>query len=163
MSAGRWWVLAAWVTLVACAVPRDPAHAWRRALFRNVLGRAGRRHAALRLRPALLRGPTLGDRAYHGPMITVWTDFNAESPDGACWLLKYDGEDLDAQLPCLGLRGGDIVVLTQDGDFTVRARLELRFEAMLGRTALVAVPDWASLRFSEGSGEGGAGDRRILR
>ena len=96
-------------------------------------------------------------------MISVWTDFNAEAPDGACRLLKYDGDDLDAQMPRLGLKEGDIVVLRQDGDFTVRARLELRFATMLGRTALVAVPDWPSLRYVDGPAEDGTGDHTTLR
>jgi hypothetical protein len=36
------------------------------------------------------------------PMISVRTDRNAASPDGARWLLKCGGDNLDAQMPCVG-------------------------------------------------------------
>lgn len=79
-------------------------------------------------------------------MIRVFSDFNAMTPDEVCWNLVYQGTDLEKQLDKLQLSKGDKIILYQDeGDFDVIATLDYRFVAMLGRMALVAVPDWSTM------------------
>jgi hypothetical protein len=79
-------------------------------------------------------------------MLKVFTDFNARTADGACWNLAYRGTDLGGRADELHLERGDKVILFQDeGDFEVTATLDVRYVDVLGREALVAVPDWLTL------------------
>jgi hypothetical protein len=80
------------------------------------------------------------------PMLKVFTDFNARTVDGVCWILVYQGSDLDERTDELHLRKGDKIILFQDkDDFEVTATLDVRYVDVLGRVALVAIPDWSTL------------------
>jgi hypothetical protein len=79
-------------------------------------------------------------------MLKVFTDFNARTSNGMCWILKYDGSDLGKKIDELGLARGDKVQLFQDeDDFEVVAVLDYRFVDILQREAWVAVPDWSTI------------------
>lgn len=79
-------------------------------------------------------------------MLKVWTDFNARTPDDECWILKYEGENLDQLFESLELRDGDKIMLFQDDDdFTVEAKLEFKFVRILQRNAWVAHPNWSTI------------------
>lgn len=84
------------------------------------------------------------------PLIRLWTDFNAQTPDEECWILVFDDRHLetDQHFAALALKSGDKVLLYQDDDdFTVSATLEKRFVSVLRRVAWVAMPDWATLKY----------------
>jgi hypothetical protein len=79
-------------------------------------------------------------------MLKVFTDFNARTKDGLCWILKYNEDDLSSQVSQLNLKPGDKVILYQDeGDFEVVATLDFRWVDFLGREAWVAIPDWITI------------------
>ena len=78
-------------------------------------------------------------------MVKVFTDFNARTPDGVCFILKYRGANLEGQLVELGLGKGDKIVLYQDDDFEVTATLDMRYVDLLKRESWVAVPDWSTV------------------
>jgi hypothetical protein len=79
-------------------------------------------------------------------MLVVRTDFNARTVDGVCWILVYQGADLEERKDELRLQKGDKIILFQDeDDFEVTATLDFRYVDVLGRAALVAVPDWSTL------------------
>lgn len=76
----------------------------------------------------------------------MWTDFNAKTQDGVCWLLKYNNVALESQASSLHMAKGDKIILYQDGDdFDVTAKLDRRYVAALEREVWVAVPDWSTL------------------
>jgi hypothetical protein len=79
-------------------------------------------------------------------MMKVFTDFNARTSNGACWILKYDGSDLGEKIDELGLAKGDKVKLFQDeNDFEVIAVLDYKYVDLLQREVWVAVPDWSTI------------------
>jgi hypothetical protein len=79
-------------------------------------------------------------------MLKVFSDFNARTPDGVCWNLRYQGIDLEEQVQALHLARGDKIVLYQDeDDLEVIASLDFRYVDVLAREAWVAVPDWSTL------------------
>lgn len=79
-------------------------------------------------------------------MYKIFTDINARTSDGMCWVLKYRGEDLDQLISPLKLAKGDKVILYQDeDDFEVVATLDFKFVPILARDAWIAVPDWSTL------------------
>lgn len=79
-------------------------------------------------------------------MLKLFTDFNAMTADGLCWLLKHDAVDLDKRIDDLKLGIGDEVLLFQDeNDFGVTAVLDHRHVEILGRKTWVAIPDWSTL------------------
>jgi hypothetical protein len=79
-------------------------------------------------------------------MLKVFTDFNATTPDGLCWILKYEAVDLKNRIDDLKLSAGDKVLLFQDeSDFEVMAALDYRYVEILGRETWVAIPDWSTL------------------
>jgi hypothetical protein len=79
-------------------------------------------------------------------MLRVLTDFNAATPDDLCWLLKYQGVDLEVQADTLKIARGDKIILYPDeDDFDVSATLDFQFVDVLGRQTWVAVPDWSTL------------------
>ncbi len=76
-------------------------------------------------------------------MLRLFTDFNAITPDDECWILVHDGSDVTPDL----VKPGDRVLLYQDADdFEVEATIDERFVAILQRRALVALPDWDTMR-----------------
>jgi hypothetical protein len=78
--------------------------------------------------------------------IRIYTDFNAQTPDGLCWLLLYNDEDLGSQVEKLGLGKQSKVVLYQDeDDFEVMVTLDFQYNDFLKREAWIATPDWATL------------------
>lgn len=78
-------------------------------------------------------------------MLRVYSDFNARTPDDACWLLLYKAVPLAGQIQVLGLTAGSTVILFQDeDDFEVLATLDRRYVDILGREAWVAIPDWST-------------------
>jgi hypothetical protein len=79
-------------------------------------------------------------------MLRVYTDFNSEAPEGYCWLLLYEGQDLESRIGQLGLGKGDLVLLYQDeDDFEVTAALDHIHVHVLGRDAWIARPDWSTM------------------
>jgi hypothetical protein len=79
-------------------------------------------------------------------MLKLLTDFNASTHDDVCWILKYDGKDLEQRINDLKSAVGDKVLLFPDeDDFEVTAVLDYRYVDILGRKAWVAVPDWSTL------------------
>jgi hypothetical protein len=79
-------------------------------------------------------------------MLKVFTDFNARTSDGVCWILKYDDADLEKRIDDLKFIVGDKVQLFQDeNDFEVTAVLDYRYVDVLKRKTWVAVPDWSTL------------------
>ena len=79
-------------------------------------------------------------------MLRVFTDFNAITPDGMCWILEYEKAELGERISDLRLRKGDKIALYQDeDDFEVTATLDFRYVDILKREAWVAIPDWGSL------------------
>jgi hypothetical protein len=79
-------------------------------------------------------------------MPRVFTDFNARTPDGLCWLLKFNNSEIEQQIKQLGLRKGDKMLLYQDeDDFNVTATIDFRYVDALGRETWVAAPDWSTL------------------
>lgn len=40
-------------------------------------------------------------------MLKVFTEFNATTPDGLCWILKYEAVDLKNRIDDLRLSAGD--------------------------------------------------------
>ena len=84
-------------------------------------------------------------------MYKIFTDFNARTPDGVCWILYYGDESIDQLISSLKLKTGDTIILYQDeDDFEVEAMIDFRFVPILSREAWVAVPDWSTLVRSAG-------------
>jgi len=80
-------------------------------------------------------------------MLKVFTDFNAQTPDDMCWLLRFEGADLADQVATLALKEGDKIILFQDeDDFEVVAILSYRYVDILGRQTWVAIPDWTTIK-----------------
>ena len=79
-------------------------------------------------------------------MLRVYADFNARTPDGMCWILRYEDSALEERISDLRLRKGDKIALYQDeDDFEVTATLDFRYVDILKREAWVAIPDWGTL------------------
>jgi hypothetical protein len=77
-------------------------------------------------------------------MLTVTTDFQAIEADGACWILRYNGVDLDKIAREQGICQGDRVILDAFEDFEVVGTLDFKFVAALNRDGWVAYPDWST-------------------
>ena len=77
-------------------------------------------------------------------MIRVFTDFNARTSNGNCWILHYRDADLSGQIEALRLKVGDRILLYQDDDFEVIASLDFQYVDVLGRSEWIAVPDWST-------------------
>lgn len=76
-------------------------------------------------------------------MLTLFTDFNATTSDGLCYILVHGDNPVDRAL----LREGETVLLYQDeDDFEVEAVIRSRFLPELGYTTFVAIPDWPTKR-----------------
>jgi hypothetical protein len=79
-------------------------------------------------------------------MLKIFTDFNARTPDGLCWILVHDNVDQNTQVHELSLVVGDRILLYQDeDDFEVAATLDFKYIDIIGREGWVAIPDWATL------------------
>jgi hypothetical protein len=79
-------------------------------------------------------------------VLKVFTDFNAITPDGMCWILQCEDSALEERISDLRLNKGDKIVLYQDeDDFEVTATLDFRYVDILKREAWVAIPDWGTL------------------
>jgi hypothetical protein len=79
-------------------------------------------------------------------VLRIYTDFNARTPDGICWILKYRDIDLEKQAQHLHLTKGDKVILyPEEEDFEVIADLDFKHVDVLGHEIWVAVPDWSTL------------------
>lgn len=87
-------------------------------------------------------------------MLRVFSDFNARTPEGVCWLLSYNRVPLEDQVQELGLGVGSKIVLFQDeGDFEVTATLGYQHVDILDREAWVAIPDWSTIKDADIPGE----------
>ncbi len=79
-------------------------------------------------------------------MLRVYADFNSRTSDGACFILLYNGRDLEAQVATLNFSRGDKVILYQDdADFEIEAILDVRHVDALNRDCWVAIPDYSTL------------------
>ena len=76
-------------------------------------------------------------------MLRVFTDFNARCVDGNCWILIYNGVPIDGTLVKIGDK---IIILQDEDDFEVVAKVDFRFVESLGRYDWVAIPDWSTKR-----------------
>jgi hypothetical protein len=80
-------------------------------------------------------------------MVRIFSDFNARTKEGECWILMYGNNYLDNVVDDLCLSDGSKVILYQDdGDFDVIATLRHKYIDVLKRNAWVAAPDWSTIR-----------------
>jgi hypothetical protein len=77
-------------------------------------------------------------------MLRVFTDFQAVDLDGACFILRHEGTDIENFVSSFNLSKGDRVVLDAYEDFEVIGTLNFKFVELLGKQAWVAYPDWAT-------------------
>jgi hypothetical protein len=79
-------------------------------------------------------------------MIRIYTDFNARTTEGECFLLFVGEKKLADCVGDLNLHVGDLVVLYQDdGDFEVEAELKYQRVELLNKDDWIAAPNWSTL------------------
>jgi hypothetical protein len=79
-------------------------------------------------------------------MLRFFTDFQAVTSDGACWILRYDHNDIKDIADELNIHPGDEVILDAHEDFEVLAVLEFKYVEYLNHDSWVAIPDWSTRR-----------------
>jgi hypothetical protein len=85
-------------------------------------------------------------------MIRVYADFNARTLDGDCFILYYEGIELENCIERLGLTKGSRITLHQDdmgpfSSFDVEAVLTYGYVEQLQREAWTAKPDNSTLKY----------------
>jgi hypothetical protein len=77
-------------------------------------------------------------------MLRLFTDFQAVTSDGACWILRHDGKDIKETADELNIHPGDNIILDAHEDFEVLATLEFKYVEYLSYDSWVAIPDWST-------------------